>query len=236
MLNLMQSRLELDAAQSAANGSLQRQQAQQQQKSSLPLRWKVAVGGALALSGISLCTSVYSIFIGIAASSSFAAAGVKAAGVLHEMSAAAPQAALAVGDMQAQLQKMQREYISPTDVPVLKEAVRRSGIIIDPDGAPVAMFSDPLCPSCRKFEASIAKDGYKQFVPLVIPVAFKPGSMDVAAGILCAKDPVKAWKDVMAMSPDRVKPPAEPCDEGRKIIEQNNADFAKMRLMRRRLS
>jgi len=204
--------------------------------SAVGLGWKLAIASSILLGIAALCVGVYAVFVGIAASASVSVAQQKQGGATRSWSmqnnsltagpTAGPESTLenqAIGPSQAS-----RDYISPEVVETLKSAVQRSGIVIDPFGAPVVMFSDPLCPSCRKFEASIAAKNYKEFVPLIIPVAFKPGSMDVAVGILCSKDPVKAWKDVMAKKSGDIKPPAPPCEEGRKIMEQNNADFSKM--------
>lgn len=55
------------------------------------------------------------------------------------------------------------------------------------------VFTDPQCPYCKEFERTLATLGPEWSVR-VLPVGFKPGSMEMADAALCAKDPAQAWK------------------------------------------
>lgn len=114
--------------------------------------------------------------------------------------------------------------LSPSALAVLKDVVARSGFSLNPNGQPVVMFADPNCAACREFEGWIAADQYKTFSPLVVPVAFRSGSREAAAAVLCAKDQAKAWADAVAGKP------GEACEDGLKQIDINNAAFQAMGL------
>jgi protein-disulfide isomerase len=55
------------------------------------------------------------------------------------------------------------------------------------------VFTDPQCPYCKEFDRTLASLGAEWSVR-VLPVGFKPGSMQMADAALCAKDPAQAWK------------------------------------------
>lgn len=55
------------------------------------------------------------------------------------------------------------------------------------------VFTDPQCPYCKEFDRTLASLGPEWSVR-VLPVGFKPGSMQMADAALCAKDPAQAWK------------------------------------------
>lgn len=82
------------------------------------------------------------------------------------------------------------------------------------------VFSDPLCPSCKDLDrqAEVAQASIRL---AVVPVAFKDGSEELAAGALCSKDPAKAWAQIMSSgySDEKV------CDAGLKKVRANNELF-----------
>lgn len=55
------------------------------------------------------------------------------------------------------------------------------------------VFTDPQCPYCKEFERTLDTLGPEWSVR-ILPVGFKPGSMQMADAALCAKDSVQAWK------------------------------------------
>lgn len=60
----------------------------------------------------------------------------------------------------------------------------------------IAIFADPNCVYCKKFEANLeeAKDIKVRVYPIVL---LSPTSATLNKNILCAKDPNKAWRDWM---------------------------------------
>ncbi|HKJ84007.1 MAG TPA: DsbC family protein [Mariprofundaceae bacterium] len=68
----------------------------------------------------------------------------------------------------------------------------------DPNGTPVAIFTDPKCPYCRKLETQLPKlKGVKVYTFLYPLERIHPGSHATAEAIWCAKDRHKALLDVM---------------------------------------
>lgn len=68
----------------------------------------------------------------------------------------------------------------------------------------IAIFSDPNCPFCQKFERDLA--GVDNITIHVFPWAvIKPESVRQAKSVWCSKDRVKAWNDLMLK---RVEPTA----------------------------
>lgn len=64
------------------------------------------------------------------------------------------------------------------------------------DAAPektLYVFTDPQCPYCKEFDRTLASLGAEWSVR-VLPVGFKPGSMQMSDAALCGKDPAQAWK------------------------------------------
>lgn len=64
------------------------------------------------------------------------------------------------------------------------------------DAAPektLYVFTDPQCPYCKEFDRTLASLGAEWSVR-VLPVGFKPGSMQMGDAALCGKDPAQAWK------------------------------------------
>lgn len=134
---------------------------------------------------------------------------------LAAVGAVAPTAESAPGAMSNQL--------DPSQMLVLLEAVRASGVSRFDQGDPFVMFSDPNCPACRAFEGQMAKEGWA-FNPLIVPVSFQTGSQDAVAGVLCAADVAKAWQQAVEGKP------APACDKGRLQAALNNEAFSALGL------
>lgn len=90
----------------------------------------------------------------------------------------------------------------------------------------VYVFEDPLCVACQHFARNARALG-PDFSIQVLPVAFNPGAMDLAARAVCEKDPVRAWEALMegGLSID-----GSACPAGVKKVEANNALFLKLGL------
>jgi len=64
-------------------------------------------------------------------------------------------------------------------------------------------FEDPDCPYCRRVEADIAKlDNYTLYVFLYPIEQLHPSAPDKSRRVWCAKDPAKAWLDLMLRNQD----------------------------------
>jgi len=113
--------------------------------------------------------------------------------------------------------------LAGSDMAILLDLVRQSGVSRFNYGDAFVMFSDPNCPACRSFEQAMQK-AHWPFTPLVIPVAFQRGSVDAAAAVLCAKDVAKAWEQAV------VGKPANACENGRRQVELNNRGFEQLGL------
>jgi protein-disulfide isomerase len=93
-------------------------------------------------------------------------------------------------------------------------------------GRSFLIFSDPLCPACRRMEPTVevlVKMGYR---PIVVPVAFKPGSIGLASTAVCQKENAKraaVWFDVTRGSTTEKQ-----CMEGEKQISANNELFKRL--------
>lgn len=72
----------------------------------------------------------------------------------------------------------------------------------------LAVFADPRCPHCKRYEAELAKLDDVEILLYVTPV-LGPQSATVSRDVLCAPDPAKAWEDLMV----RGKQP-QPVDAG----------------------
>lgn len=116
-----------------------------------------------------------------------------------------------------------QDQLDQSELLLLRDLVKDSGIPSTRQGSPFVAFLDPNCPSCQEFEKKMKAANWP-FNPLVIPVSFKPGSEDVVAGVFCAKDPMKAWAETMA---GKVSPP---CEKGRIHAAKINGTFVAMRL------
>lgn len=60
----------------------------------------------------------------------------------------------------------------------------------------LAVFADPRCPHCKRYEAELSKLDDVEITLYVTPV-LGPQSATLARDILCSADPAKAWEDLM---------------------------------------
>ena len=81
----------------------------------------------------------------------------------------------------------------------------------------IAIFSDPNCPYCKRFEGDLAKLDDITVHILPYPV-ISPASVRQAKAVWCSKDRAKAWNDLMLK---RIEPQASPdCETPiEKIVE-----------------
>lgn len=84
------------------------------------------------------------------------------------------------------------EALSPKEMQVVVNIAREVGVQMRPSGQPFVVFSDPNCPSCKDLEPKLSQVD-PRFVPIIVPVSFKPGSEELVKNVLCAKDTVSAW-------------------------------------------
>lgn len=59
----------------------------------------------------------------------------------------------------------------------------------------MAYFTDPQCGYCKKLEKELAKVSDVTLYVFLYPIF--PGSEEIVRNVRCAKDPVKAWDDLM---------------------------------------
>ena len=90
----------------------------------------------------------------------------------------------------------------------------------------MAVFVDPNCPYCKRFERDMATVKDVTMYTFLMPI-LGPDSNVKARDIWCAKDPAKTWRDWML---DGVAPPkaAGKCDDG--ALERNVAFGQKYRI------
>jgi thiol:disulfide interchange protein DsbC len=81
--------------------------------------------------------------------------------------------------------------------------------IVKGDGSrKLAVFSDPDCPYCRRFENELAKVDNVTIYTFLTPIeSLHPAAINIAKQIWCEKDQVSAWHDYMLKG---VKPKASP--------------------------
>ena len=60
----------------------------------------------------------------------------------------------------------------------------------------LAVFEDPNCGYCKRFERDLAKVDNVTVYLFLLPV-LGPGSVEKSRNVWCAKDPAVAWKDMM---------------------------------------
>ncbi|GMR00318.1 MAG: DsbC family protein [Zetaproteobacteria bacterium] len=83
----------------------------------------------------------------------------------------------------------------------------------DPKGTPVAIFTDPECPYCRKLETELPKvNGLKVYTFLFPLAQLHPKAYAKAAAIWCAKNQHKTMLDVMLKNVPLDKLPKASCD------------------------
>lgn len=93
------------------------------------------------------------------------------------------------------------------------------------DAAPektLYVFTDPQCPYCKEFDRTLASLGAEWSVR-VLPVGFKPGSMQISDAALCAKDPAQAWKYAIQGRDSNELPSSPSCSRSAK---KNTETFA----------
>lgn len=123
--------------------------------------------------------------------------------------------------------------LTPTEVTLVVQAVQRSGIQLRGKGQPFIVFSDPNCPSCRDLDPKLLLSD-PRFTPIIVPVAFKPGSDAAVQRIMCASDRVTAWsKAVNAPAPAAGAPAdaaaAEACPGAADAVVKDNASFVALK-------
>jgi thiol:disulfide interchange protein DsbC len=71
--------------------------------------------------------------------------------------------------------------------------------IVKGDGSrKLAVFSDPDCPYCKRFETELTKVDNVTIYTFLMPIqSLHPGALNVAKQIWCEKDRVDAWHDYM---------------------------------------
>lgn len=85
---------------------------------------------------------------------------------------------------------------------------------------PLVVFSDPNCPACRATEPAIEALSKERPV-FIVPLAYKDGSENLTAQILCSKDQAEAamaWRTALA---DGTPPTQAACDRGRAAVKSN---------------
>lgn len=60
----------------------------------------------------------------------------------------------------------------------------------------MAYFSDPSCGFCKRLEGELSKVDNVTLYIFIAPI-FSPQSADIVRNVQCAKDPLKAWDDLM---------------------------------------
>ena len=110
------------------------------------------------------------------------------------------------------------------DLPPRDTAIKR----VKGDGKRVLyVFSDPLCPFCRKLEGELARLNNVSIYVFPYPIESKfPGSTAMAKTIWCSSDRAKAWEDWMVNSvrPNARTDCANPVDEIDKFATKLNID------------
>jgi thiol:disulfide interchange protein DsbC len=72
----------------------------------------------------------------------------------------------------------------------------------------LAVFEDPNCGYCKRFERDLAKVDNLTVYLFLMPI-LGPGSVEKSRNVWCAKDPASAWKDMMQKD---VAPAAAQCN------------------------
>jgi len=98
----------------------------------------------------------------------------------------------------------------------LKDAI----VIVNGSGKrKLAVFEDPNCGYCKRFERDLAKVDNVTVYLFLLPV-LGPGSVEKSRNVWCAKDPVTAWRDLMTRD---INPAKTQCNTA--AIDRN-LDFA----------
>jgi thiol:disulfide interchange protein DsbC len=81
-----------------------------------------------------------------------------------------------------------------------------------------AVFTDPDCPFCKRFEQELMKlDNYTMHVFLSPIASLHPNAKEKAESVWCSKDRAQAWT---AMMVEGVTPPVATCDNPLEKIER----------------
>lgn len=96
-------------------------------------------------------------------------------------------------DLTAPMKKL-AQLIDVNALPLDQAIIRTKGV---PKNT-LYVFTDPLCPFCKKQETLLEQINDVRIVTFLTPlVSLHPEAREVAARIWCAKDKVKAFEDVM---------------------------------------
>jgi hypothetical protein len=139
--------------------------------------------------------------------------------VLPQQQSTAPPVSPEAAAAEAQ-RRLQQARLGPQDLGRLSSAHR---IQVRAGETPLLAFSDPNCSACQELEREAANLKQGQGFA-VIPVAFQPGARSVAAKVLCASDPVRAWADALK----GIVPREPACEAGLRKIDENNTLFSEI--------
>lgn len=121
------------------------------------------------------------------------------------------------------------DQLTSTEMTVVVNAVRQYGIRLRPEGVPFVVFSDPNCPACRALDPQLLTAD-SRFMPIIVPVAFKPGSEMAVQRVLCAKDRVAAWNAAVQGAPAEGDAGSDgQCAGAPEAVLANNGAFAGLR-------
>ena len=99
----------------------------------------------------------------------------------------------------------------------LKDAI----VIVNGNGKrKLAVFEDPNCGYCKRFERDLARVDNVTVYLFLLPV-LGPGSVEKSRNVWCAKDPVTTWRDLMTRD---INPANAQCNTA--AIDRN-LDFAR---------
>jgi len=106
-----------------------------------------------------------------------------------------------------------------------KLAGSKGNVALRSKGKEFFVFSDPNCPHCRNFERTV-EELPAEYKPVIVPVAFQPGSREKVLSVLCAADPAAEWKRVIAGE----APANKSCSEGEARLAENESRFREFSL------
>ena len=81
----------------------------------------------------------------------------------------------------------------------------------------MAMFSDPYCPACRKFEAQLAQVDNMTVYVFMYPV-IRPENAEHSRAVWCSQDRAKAWLELAAAPRPKVPSAASGC--GANVVDK----------------
>lgn len=115
--------------------------------------------------------------------------------------------------------------LDASEMEQVRAAGAATGIAMRSGGIPFYVFSDPSCPFCVELERSLGKID-PAYQPIVLPLGLKPGSREIAAAAVCAKDKAKAWTGALLEG----KAGGEVCAAGLAAVDANDALFRRLSL------